>query len=226
MPDKYFFTNIKKAKVVELIFHLCVVEVRVGPSEIRSPFSFNLSNAGSSQTSGAAPISGDDATTTSGKASMTSSRGLEEAKSTCRGVFVVMSESFGSGLPMDQGGVEATSRSTVGQTNEMVAHSSVFTVERVGQVSSSPSDGFVTGSGVLEASRAVTTGRSGGRGVTASGSIGGIGNIGSTDVTSSGRNVEPGAGSTLSSLDVFTRDLAVNIDGGTGAEDTDDTGVG
>jgi len=201
------------------------VEVRVGPTKIRSPFSFDLGNGGSSQTSGAAPISGDNATTTSGKASMTSSRGLEEAKSTCGRVLVVMSESFGGGLPMDQGSVEATSRSTVSQTNEMIAHSSVFTVESVGQMSSSPSDGFVTGSGVLEASRAVTTRRSGGRGVTASGGIGSVGNIGSTDVSSSGRTVEPGRGGTLSSLDVFTGDLAVNVDGGTSAEDTDDTGV-
>jgi hypothetical protein len=204
------------------------VEVRVGPSEIRSPFRFNLGNTGSSQTSRAAPISGDDVTTTSGKASMTSSRGLEETESTCRGVLVVMSESFGGGLPMDQSSVEATSRSTVSQTNEMIAHSSVFTVEGVGQMSSSPSDGFIARSGVLEASRAVTAGRSGGRGrvVSASGGIGGVGNVGSAHITSSGRNVIPGAGSTLTSLDVFTGNLTVNVDLSTRAEDTDDAGVG
>jgi hypothetical protein len=202
------------------------VEVRVGPTEIRSPFSFDLGNTGSSQTSRAAPISGDDVTTTSGKTSMTSSRGLEETESTCRGVLVVMSESFGGGLPVDQGSVEATCGSTVGQTDEMIAHSSVFTVESVGQVSSSPSDGFVARSGVLETSRAVTTGRSGSRGVTASGDIRGTGNVGSTNVTSSGGNVIPGAGSSLASLDGFTVDLTVNVDLTTRSDDADDAGVG
>jgi len=225
LPDKYFF-NINKAKVVELIFHLCVVEVRVGPSEIRSPFRFNLGNTSSSQTSRAAPISGDDVTTTSGKASVTSSGGLEETESTCRGVLVVMSESFGGGLPMDQGSVEATSRTTISQTNEMIAHSSVFTVERVGQVSSSPSDGFIARSGVLEASRAVTTRGSGSRGVTTSWGTGGTGNVGSANVSSSGRNVIPDTGGTLASLNVFTVDLTVNVDLSTRAEDTDDAGVG
>jgi len=135
------------------------VEVRIGPSEIRSaPLLFNTRDAGSSQSTRSVDISGDQVATTSRNSSMSSSRSSEEDEGTCGRVSVVVLELSRSGVPVDKGGVEATGGAAVGQTNEMVAHSLIFFVVSVGQVSFSPGDGSGASSGVLEASGAVSEG--------------------------------------------------------------------
>jgi len=192
------------------------VEIRVGPSEIRStPLAFNTSDAGSSQSARTIDISGDNATITSGKASMTSSTSSEEDEGTCRGVLVVMSESFGSSLPVNESSVETTGRAAVGQTNKMIAHSLVFLIVGVGQMSFSPCDGLSASSGVLETSRAVTTrrSRSGGRVTTAGTSRLTISSDESTtDVSSLGGDVVPDVGSARETSDSVTVDLTVDFE--------------
>jgi hypothetical protein len=205
------------------------VEIRVGPSEIRStPLTFNTSDTGSSQSTRTVDISGDNAAITSGKTSMTSSTSSEEDEGACGRVFVVVSESFGGGLPMNEGGVETTGRATVSQTNEMIAHSLVFPIVGVGHMSFSPGDGLSAGSGVLETSRAVTTrrSRSGGRVTTAGTSrLTIIGNESTADVSSLGRNVIPDVGSARETSDSVTVDLAVDFELRVGADHSNNVGV-
>jgi len=205
------------------------VEIRIGPSEIRStPLTFNASDAGSSQSARTVDISRDNATITSGKASMTSSTSSEEDEGTCGRVLVVMSESFGGSLPVNEGGVETTGRATVSQTNKMIAHSLVFPIVGVGQMSFSPGDSLSAGSGVLETSRAVTTrrSRSGRRVATASTSRLSISSDESTtDVSSLRGNVVPNVGSARETSDSVTVDLAVDFELRIGADSGMNIGV-
>jgi hypothetical protein len=217
--------------MVELIINrLRVVEVRISPSEIRSsPLVFDTRDTGSSQSAGTIDISGDNVATTSGKTSMTSSTSSEEHKGTYRGVSVVVSVSFGGSLPVDKGSVEATSRTTIGQTNKMITHSLVFLVVAVGQMSFSPSDGLTARSGVLETSRAVATRRSRSRSRVATASMSTLSvavDVSSTDVSSLGRNVEPGSGSTREARNSVTTNLTINFEVAISGDAANNIGVG
>jgi len=159
-----------EANLVKLFWNkLCVVEIRSSPSEIRStPVRFDPGNRGSSQVTVLGIISGDDVATTSRDSNVThTTLTSEEDEGTDGRVSIVVSESFRGGLPMDKGSVEATGRTTISHTDEVVAQSSVVRVVGVGQTSFSISDGLSARSGVGETSRAVSTRRSGGRGVSA-----------------------------------------------------------
>jgi len=132
-----------------------------------------------------------------------------------------MSESFGSSLPVNKGSIEGTSRATISQANEMITQSSVFTVVRGGQVSSSPSNSFSASSGVLKASRAVTSIR-GGRDVSTGGIASSSRDKSTTDV-SSGRNMVPDGSSAGRTADIVTVSLAINVDFSIGAKRADNT---
>jgi hypothetical protein len=195
------------------------VEVRVGPSEIRStPIVFNSGDATSSQRTRTIDISGDNITTTSGKASVAILSSSEENEGTCGRGSIVVSESFRSALPMNDSGLEATCRTTESQTNNVIALSSIVSIEGGTKVSFSPGDSLSTISGVGETSIAVSR-RSGGRGVTAGTSrLTIIGNESTADVSSPGRNVVPDGGRSRETTDSVTVDLAVDFELRVGAE--------
>jgi hypothetical protein len=163
---------------------LCIMEIRVGPSKESSPPGFHRSNSSFSQTSRTTPISRDQTSITSTDSSMTELRSVKEAKSTCRRVFVVMSESFGGSLPVNKSSIEGTSRTTISQTNKVITQSSVFTVVSGGQVSSGPSNSFSASSRVLEASRAVASIRWGRGDISAAGIASSSRNKSATDESS------------------------------------------
>jgi hypothetical protein len=217
-------------KIVKFFLNeLSVVEVRISPSEIRStPMRFNPCNGSSSQITVTRVISGDDVATTGRDSDVThTTLTSEEAEGTNGRVSIRVSVSFRSGLPMDEGSVEATSRATVDPTNKMVAQSSVISVVAVGQVSLSKSDGLSAGSGVGETTRAVSTWRSGSRGVTACGVASSTsGDEGTGNVSSLRRNMVPHVSSARVTTDTFTSNLAINVEFSTGAKRANEAAVG
>jgi len=186
------------------------MEIRSSPSEIRStPLAFNTRDAGSSQSTTAIDISGDQVTATSGNSSVTSSRSLEEDKGTCGRISIVVLESIGGGLPVNEGGIESTCRASISQTNKVIAQSSVFRVIAVGQVSFSPGNGFRAGSGVSKTMSAVSTGS----GDAAAGRIASTSGDESTrDVSSLGGDMIPDIGSARVAADSLTSSLTVNVE--------------
>jgi len=193
------------------------MEIRVSPSEIRrAPFVFNSGDTTSSQSTRTVDISGDNISTTSRETSVTIFSTSEENEGTWGRTSVIMSESFRSVLPVNESRVETTSRATKGQTNNVIAFSSVFSVIGGTNVSFSPGDSLSTVSRVGKTSITVSIrgsgSRSGGRGITASRIASSTRrNPGTTDVSLTS-NMIPDISSARKASDSFTIGLAINVE--------------
>jgi len=185
---------------------------------------FDPRDGGSSQIAVTRVISGDEAFTTSRDSNVThTTLTSEEAEGTCGRVSVVVLESIGSSVPVDEGSIETAVSTTVCQTDEVVAQSSIFRVVTVGQMSFSPGDSFTTVSGVGETMRAVTTRRWGSSttGITSSTGV----DVSTTGI-SSASNMVPSVGGTRKTRNIFTGSLAINVEFSTRAERSNQSGVG
>jgi len=191
------------------------MEIRISPSKIRrTPLAFNLSNATSSQSARTIDISGDNITTTSRKASMAIFSTSKEHQGAWGRGSISMSESIRSGVPVNKSRIESTSRVSIGQTNNMIALSSIFSDKTIGQMSLSPGDSLGTGSGILEATRTVSARGSGGggRGVSTGRVASSSSRNKSATYISSTSNMIPDIGGTRTTSDGFTIGLAVNVE--------------
>jgi hypothetical protein len=196
------------------------MEIRVGPSEVRgSPLRFNSRDTASCQRARTVDISGDDIAATSRKTSMAIFSTSEENEGTWGRASVGVSVSIGGSSPMNDGRFETTRIAAISQTNNVITFSSVISIEGSANVSFSPGDSLSAVSGVSEASRTVSTRRSGGRSAATSREASSTGrNPGTAYVSSLGRDMIPDISCARETRVSFTADLAVNVDFSISAE--------